>query len=421
MISIPNEPASAIRDLYVKKSVSKSLIKPYLFWIGFAFLLLPGLVHAYLLMPFPGSQNLNAITISYYLEKVITPLRILGGLLVIWYAVVNFSVNSRRGKIVKASVLVLGLISFYFTDFKFQAERMFEEPQTVKFANFINNNVPESTVIIGVVYNGVAKAYPLNYLGYHHKIQDDVGNQPVLVTYCTMCRSGRVYSPVVNGTRQNFRLVGARHYNAVIEDESTKTWWYQATGKAAVGQLKGSQLRELPYEQSTLASWISKHPGSLILQPDHHYLNGYNELRNYDRLQAVDKDSTLKNKDSLVRKSWVVGLVINGKAKAYDWRRLFKKRFVNDSFNQTNLLLTLEKDSLTYHSFDRSVNGKVLHFDLDKSGQLTDLETASLWDWDGLSTSGILKGSRLSKVQSYQEYWHSWKYFHPNTLYWKDL
>ena len=298
---------------------------------------------------------------------------------------------------------------------------MFEEPQTIKFANFIHNSVPESTVIIGVVNNGVAKAYPLNYLGYHHKIQDNVGGQPVLVTYCTMCRSGRVYNPVVNGKRQNFRLVGARHYNAVIEDEETKTWWYQANGKAAVGQLHGSQLQEIPYEQSSLAAWISKHPGSLILQPDHHYLNDYNDLKNYDRLQAVDKDSTLKNKDALMRKSWVVGLVIHGQAKAYDWRRLFKKRFVNDSLNKTNLLLTLEKDSLTYHSFNTTLNGKVLHFNLDKSGQLTDVETASLWDWDGLSTAGVLKGSRLTKVQSYQEYWHSWKHFHPNTLFWKGF
>ena len=421
MISIHNETAPAVKYLYVKNTESKNLVMPYLFWGAITLLLLPGLVHAYLLMPFPGSQNLNAITLSYYLEKVVLPLRILGGLLIVWYAIFYFKRGSRRGKIVQASVLGLGLISFYFTDFKFRAETMFEEPQNIKFANFINNTVPESAIIIGVVNDGVAKAYPLNYLGYHHKIQDNVGSQPVLVTYCTMCRSGRVYNPVVNGTRQNFRLVGARHYNAVIEDETTKTWWYQADGKAAVGQLKGSQLQEIPYEQSTLAAWISKHPGSLILQPDHHYMNEYNELKNYDRLQAVDKDSSLKNKDSLMRKSWVVGLVINGQAKAYDWRHLFKKRFVNDNVNQTNLLLTLEKDSLTYHSFNRSVNGKILHFNLDKSGQLTDLETASLWDWDGLSIAGALKGNRLSKVQSYQEYWHSWKYFHPNTLFWKDL
>ncbi|QHS56828.1 DUF3179 domain-containing protein [Mucilaginibacter sp. 14171R-50] len=413
------EPAAALQQNNVEETAKGRRNKSYLFWAGFIFLLLPGLVHAYLLMPFPGSQNLNAITVSYYLEKIVLPIRILGGFLIVWYAIFYFKNNTTRNKISKATILGLGLVSFYFTDFKFSAERMFEEPQSVKFANFVNNSVPESAVIIGVVSNGVAKAYPLIYLGYHHKIQDNVGGQPVLVTYCTMCRSGRVYNPVINGKRQTFRLVGARHYNAVIEDDATKTWWYQANGKAAVGRLKGSRLQELPYEQSTLAAWINKHPGSLILQPDHHYTDGYNELKNYDRLQAVDKDSTLKNKDSLMRKSWVVGLVVNGQAKAYDWRRLFKKQLLNDDFNQANLLLILEKDSVTYHSFNRSVNGKVLHFDLNKSGQLTDKETASLWDWDGLSTSGVLKGNRLTKVQSYQEYWHSWRQFHPNTSFWE--
>lgn len=391
-----------------------------LFWTGILLLVVPGLVHAYLLMPFPGSQDLNAITASYYLEKIVLPLRIAGAALIIWYFVRYFSYGSTRGKIVKVTVLVACMASFYITDFKFKAETMFEEPQTVKFADAIHNKVPESSIVIGVVNRGVAKAYPLVYLGYHHKVQDNVGAEPVLVTYCTMCRTGRVYSPVVNGMRQNFRLVGARHYNAIIEDEGTKTWWYQATGKAAVGKLKGSQLKELPYEQSTLGSWLNKHPGSLILQPDRHYLSDYDDLKNYDRLQAVDKDSTLKNKDTLIRKSWVVGAIANGQAKAYDWRRLFKRRVLNDDVNHVPLLLAIEGDSLTYHVFNRTVGGKALHFSLDTSGALTDQETASTWNWDGLATAGRLKGSRLGKIQAYQEYWHSWKHFHPGTLFWKD-
>ena len=65
--------------------------KPALFWIGILLLVVPGLVHAYLLMPFPGSQDLNAITVSYYLEKIVLPLRIAGGILIIWYLVKYFS------------------------------------------------------------------------------------------------------------------------------------------------------------------------------------------------------------------------------------------------------------------------------------------------------------------------------------------
>ncbi len=398
----------------------KSKKKPSLFWWGIILLVLPGLVHAYLLMPFPGSQDLNAITVSYYLEKIVLPLRIVGVLLIVWYLFKYYAGNTTRAKIVKASVLILCLASFYFTDVAYKAESMFEEPQTIKFANAMNNKVPENMVVIGVVDDGVAKAYPLVYLGYHHKVQDNVGKLPVLVTYCTMCRTGRVYSPIVNGVRQNFRLVGARHYNAIVEDEGTKTWWYQATGNAAAGKLKGQHLQELPYEQSTLSAWLTKHPGSLILQPDQHYLNDYADLKNYDRLQAVDKDSTLKNKDTLMRKSWMLGVIVNGQPKAYDWRRLFKKQILNDSVAKTPVLLAIEKDSLTYHAFNSSVNGKELHFKLDATGMLTDQETASVWDWDGLSTSGTLKGSRLNKIQAYQEYYHSWKHFHPATLFWKE-
>ncbi len=398
----------------------KKKTKSSLFWTGIILLVIPGLIHAYLLMPFPGSQDLNAITASYYLEKIVWPLRIVGGLLIVWYLFTYYSKNTTRGKITKGVVLALCLGSFIITDYMYKAETMFEEPQTVKFANAMANKVPESFVIIGVVNNGVAKAYPVVYLGYHHKVQDNVGNLPVLVTYCTMCRTARVYSPIINGTRQNFRLVGARHYNAIIEDEGTNTWWYQATGHAAVGQLKGQHLTELPYEQSTLAAWLSRHPGSLILQPDQHYLNDYTDLKNYDRVQSIDKDSTLKNKDSLIRRSWMVGVIVNGQPKAYDWRRLSKKRLLNDQVNKTPLLVAIEKDSLTFHVFNTVVNGKELHFKLDTAGMITDQETASVWDWDGLSTAGTLKGCQLNKIQAYQEYWHSWKHFHPNTLFWKE-
>jgi hypothetical protein len=399
--------------------MKKYIHRPGIFWIGIILLVVPGLVHAYLLMPFPGSQDLNAITVCYYLEKIVNPLRLIGLIFIVWYLYKFYAKNTKKGQWVKAIVFLLCLGSFYVTDYMYKAETMFKETEAAKFANGLTNKVPLTYLVVGVVNNGVAKAYPVIYLGYHHKVQDNVGQQPVLVTYCTMCRTGRVYNPVVNGKRQNFRLVGARHYNAIIEDESTKTWWYQATGNAAVGKLKGQHLQELPYEQLTLGAWLQKHPASLIMQPDKLYTPDYTDLKNYDRVQAIDKDSTLKNKDSLIRKSWVIGVIINGQAKAYDWRHIHNKRLLNDEFNHNSLLIGIEKDSLSYHVWNTTLNGKTFHFDLNKDDQLTDKETASVWDWDGLCTAGTQKGQHLTKVQAYQEYWHSWKHFHPATAFWK--
>jgi hypothetical protein len=392
--------------------------KPILFWTGLFLLFFPGLLHAYLLMPFPGSQDIEAIKLCYYLEKIIWPLRIIGAVLVALYLVKYMARDTFSGKTIKGAVLVLLLGSLYITDIQYKAAAMFEEPKTVKFADAMHNKVPESYIILGVVNNGIAKAYPLIYLGYHHKVQDNVGNLPVLVTYCTMCRTGRVYSPVVNGVRQTFRLVGARHYNAIIEDDSTGSWWYQATGEAAVGPMEGKRLKELPYEQSTLSSWLDKHPGSLILQPDIHFKDDYADLKYYDRLQPADRDSTLKNKDSILRKSWYVGVVVDKQPKAYNWRKLQKQWFINDRIGTTPLLVALEHDSLTFHAWDRRVNGKDLSFGIDTAGNLVDNETSSVWNWDGLCTSGPEKGKRLTKIQAYQEYRHSWMHFHPGTLWW---
>ncbi|MDB5152264.1 MAG: hypothetical protein JWR54_1015 [Mucilaginibacter sp.] len=392
--------------------------KPLLFWTGIFLLFFPGLLHAYLLMPFPGSQNLEAIKLCYYLEKIILPLRIAGGLLLVWYLVKYFSKNTFKGSVIKGAILILLLGSLYVTDIQYRASSMFEEPKTVRFANAIDNKVPESFIVLGVVNNGIAKAYPLVYLGYHHKVQDNVSTLPVLVTYCTMCRTGRVFSPVINGVRQTFRLVGARHYNAIIEDQSTGSWWYQATGEAAVGPMQGNRLKEIPYEQSTLGAWLNKHPASLILQPDNHFKADYDDLKNYDRKQAVDKDSTLKNKDSLVRKSWYVGVIIDKQPKGYNWRKLEKVRLINDQVGNTPLLIALENDSLTFHAWNRRVDGKNFNFKINLQGQLTDQQTASVWDWDGLCTSGTQKGKRLARLQAYQEYRHSWLHFHPTTLFW---
>lgn len=120
-----------------------------------------------------------------------------------------------------------------------------------------------------------------------------------------------------------------------------------------------------------------------------------------------------------MRKSWVIGVIINGKAKAYDWRHVYAKRLLNDELNKSSLLIGIEKDSLSYHAWNTSVSGKTLHFKLDDKGMLTDEETASVWDWDGLCLTGTQKGQRLAKIQAYQEYWHSWKHFHPGSVFWK--
>jgi hypothetical protein len=46
---------------------------------------------------------------------------------------------------------------------------------------------------------------------------------------------------------------------------------------------------------------------------------------------------------------------------------------------------------------------------------IVDTYTQSLWNMDGLCIDGKLKGLALTPIASYQEYLHSWEYFHPKS------
>lgn len=47
--------------------------------------------------------------------------------------------------------------------------------------------------VLGVVLNGEAKAYPIQILNWHEIVNDRVGEEGLLVSYCPLCGSGIVY------------------------------------------------------------------------------------------------------------------------------------------------------------------------------------------------------------------------------------
>jgi hypothetical protein len=56
-----------------------------------------------------------------------------------------------------------------------------------------------------------------------------------------------------------------------------------------------------------------------------------------------------------------------------------------------------------------------LHFHKTAEGFLFDTETHSKWDANGNCIEGTYQGKQLYHIQGYQEFWHSWKTFHPET------
>jgi Ca2+/Na+ antiporter len=362
----------------------------------------------YYIMPFPGSQRQHSVELAYFIVNYINYFRF-AGLLLLIYPVYHLLKGSIVQKVMVATVTLVYLIIAYKVNYKMQADAMFLQLKDKRLLATDKNKVDRKKLVIGLTWKGEHRAYPIEIIGYHHQVVDTVAGDPMMVTYCTVCRTGRIYRPIVNGELEDFRLVGMDHFNAMFEDSRTKSWWRQANGEAIVGPLKGTFLEEVTSQQMSLLSWIDQHPNTLILQPDTFFTQSYDELAKFDEGTI---DSGLEKRDSLSwqEKSWVVGIQQGTDSKAYDWNDLVRLRTINDFVNEVPVLLTLEPDSVSFHAWNRDT------LDFSLSDGLRDRQTSSTWNWQGQCTEGKLKGAQLKFVQAYQEFWHSWKTFHPGTI-----
>ena len=382
-------------------------------------LLVVEIARVYYIMPFPGSQHDNTIALAYFIQSNLGVIRLFGIVLMGYPLYQYFRSSSRKTKLVVGLLLVFYIVVFYLFNFQFLADKMFVQPQNKRLANVQDNSVPIRQLVVGVALHGEAKAYPIEIIGYHHQVRDTVGGEAIMVTYCTVCRTGRVYSPFVDGQPENFRLVGMDHFNAMFEDSRTRSWWRQVNGEAIAGKLKGQTLKEIPSEQMRLESWIKQHPNTLILQPDTLFKEEYEALENFDEGKSKGK---LTKPDSLSwkEKSWVVGVSLGLNARAYDWMDLKEHHVMNDELAAIPLVVALENDTASFHVWNRIAGVDTLTFLYSDSVKaMMDTKTRSLWDWSGRCEQGSLKGMQLKTVQSYQEFWHSWRTFHPQTSQFK--
>lgn len=164
-------------------------------------------------------------------------------------------------------------------------------------------------------------------------------------------------------------------------------------------------MPELNTQQMSLKQWLALYPNSKIMQPDAEFKEKYEKMDKYD---AGKGSSELTKMDSLSwkEKSWVVGIEINKQSKAFDWNRLKKERVINETVGNQPMVLVLASDNKSFVAFERPAGQKFTF----KNDSL--YANSTRYDLKGISPQGA---NPLKKLRAYQEFWHSWQTFHPET------
>lgn len=127
----------------------------------------------------------------------------------------------------------------------------------------------EDALVLGIVAGGEARAYPVAILHRHELVNDTLGGEPILVSFCPLCGTGLVFDRRVAGKARQFGVSGLLYRSDLLMyDRETQSLWSQIAAEAVTGPLLGERLRILRSRMVEWAHWRRDHPDTAVLSRD---------------------------------------------------------------------------------------------------------------------------------------------------------
>ena len=230
--------------------------------------------------------------------------------------------------------------------------------ENIKFVTVQEANkwIEDNALVGAVTYKGEKRVYPLQILVWHEIVNDHVGKDPLLVTYCPLCGSVIAYKPMITieGKEIESRFgTSGKLYNSnlIMYDEETETYWQQIDGKAIQGPLVGQELVEVTIDTVRWDEWSKAHPDSKVLSQETGMSRNYGRDPYPSYYESSHLIFPVENSDDSVHpKDVIFGIEVNGVHKAY------REKDISGKFEDTvnNVKITVEKKSDGTVSFTSS-------------------------------------------------------------------
>ena len=291
-------------------------------------------------------------------------------------------------------------------------------------------NDREPTVFVQV--GDDARAYPIQVLIWHEIVNDTVGDEPLIVSFCPLCNTAIAFRRTFNGQVLDFGTTGRlRHSNLIMYDRQTESWWQQATGDAIAGEFTGVQLEFYPASVISWQDFKSLHPNGKVLSRETGYSRNYgtNPYFGYDDINQAPFLYNGSTPVQLPPMARVLTVELNNEAVAYPYEVLRERKILNDSVGGEDIVvfwaegtasaldarnISEGRDVGAAVAYSRIVAGQTLTFNVVNE-IILDEQTGSQWNIFGQAIPGKLQGQQLTPIVSINHFWFSWAAFKPQT------
>jgi hypothetical protein len=130
--------------------------------------------------------------------------------------------------------------------------------------------------VVGVVRGKEARAYPIAILVWHELVNDELGGDPILVSFCPLCGTALVFDRRLQGHIHKFGVSGLLYRSDLLMyDRETESLWSQIGANAVTGALMGRRLELLRSRITTWKTWREAHPETTVLSKRTGYQRDY--------------------------------------------------------------------------------------------------------------------------------------------------
>ncbi|MEO5697482.1 MAG: DUF3179 domain-containing protein [Burkholderiaceae bacterium] len=212
--------------------------------------------------------------------------------------------------------------------------------------------------VLGLLLNGVARAYPIRILNWHEVVNDRFADRAVVVSYCPLCGTGMAFEAPVRPGGTGFGVSGLLYNSDVLlYDRATESLWSQILGTAISGPLQGTRLQPIALTHTSWSDWRARHPDTQVLSTETGFARDYGRdpYAGYDRMQRLLFDVQHRD-DRFPLKEWVLGIEIDGTHKAYPFsvlaRRVDARGELTDKVGNRTLRIRYDAHHGSAEAFD---------------------------------------------------------------------
>lgn len=182
-----------------------------------------------------------------------------------------------------------------------------------------DNFVDDRDLVVLVNINGTTHVYPHNILNWHEIVNDKIDNTHFALVFCPLTGTSTVWDRTINGAISTFGVSGFLYNSNVVPyDRTSGSNWSQMLLESVNGSLEGTKSKNIFVIETnySTARYISNDFQQMTTDTGHSRDYTRNPYGDYPTNSSVMFPVNFDD-DRMHPKERVLGVIINGKAKAY--------------------------------------------------------------------------------------------------------